>query len=78
MHDVHFNMSDDKLLCVLNNNNLILNLLQDELKENELLFSYLMPKKRKSIDSLFLNRESEGYFNILIDRHLFQFFAITN
>jgi len=65
-------MSDDKLLCVLNNNNLILNLLQDELEENELLFSYLMPKKRKSIDSLFLNRESEGYFNILINRFLFE------
>lgn len=31
-----------------------------------------MPKKRKSIDSLFLNRESEGYFNILINRHLFE------
>lgn len=43
MHDVHFNMSDNKLLCVLNNNNLILNSLQDELEENELLFSYLMP-----------------------------------
>jgi len=65
-------MSDDKLLCVLNNNNLILNLIQDELEENELLFSYLIPKKRKSIDSLFLNLESEGYFNILINRHLFE------
>jgi len=65
-------MSDNELLCVLNNNKLILNLLEDELEENKLLFSYLMPKKKKPIDSLFLNHDVEGYFKILINRHLFE------
>jgi len=65
-------MSDNELLCVLNNNKLILNLLEDELEENELLFSYLMPKKRKPIDSLFLNHDGEGYFKIIINRRLFE------
>lgn len=38
-------MSDIELLRVLNKNKLILNLLEEELKENKLLFSYLKPKK---------------------------------
>lgn len=43
-------MSDIELLCVLNNNTLILNLLEIKFKENKLLFSYLTPKKRKPVD----------------------------
>lgn len=66
-------MSNKELLCILNNNKLILNLLEEELEKNKILFSYLMPKKKKSIiDSLFLNRKSEEYFYILINRHLFE------
>jgi len=65
-------MCDNELLCILNNNKLIINLIEDELEDNEILFSYLLPKKRKPIDSLFLNHDSEGYFKILINRHLFE------
>lgn len=61
-------MSDNEWPCVLDNNKLILNLLEDKLEENELLFSYLMLKKRKPIDSVFLNHNTEGYFKILINR----------
>jgi len=47
-----------------------LNLLKEEMKEYELLFSYLMP--RKSTDSLFISREAERYFKNLINSHLFK------
>lgn len=59
------------MLCILNNK-LILNLLEERLKENTLLFLYLMIKTRKLICSLFLNRETEGHFKILINSHLFE------
>lgn len=39
-------MSDNKLLCISNNYKLILNLLEEELEKNLLLFSYLMSKKK--------------------------------
>jgi hypothetical protein len=39
-------MSDNELLYILNNNKLILHLLEDEFEENEVLFLYLMLKKK--------------------------------
>lgn len=33
-------------------------------------FSYLTPKKRKITGDIFKNRKTEGYFEILINRHL--------
>lgn len=43
----HFVMSDSQLLCVLNNNKLILNLIERKLEENEILLSYLISKKKE-------------------------------
>jgi hypothetical protein len=60
-------------MCVLNDIKLIRNLLQAKVEDNDLSFSSLLPEKMKSIDdSLFLNHEDEGYFKILINRHLFE------
>lgn len=42
--------SDNELLRILNNNELVLNLPEEESEENVLLFLYLTAKKRKSID----------------------------
>jgi hypothetical protein len=56
----------------VNNNKIILDLLEEEEEEDQLLFSYLLPNKRKSTNILFKNREFEGFFEILINRHLLE------
>ncbi|KAL4153924.1 hypothetical protein QTP88_001757 [Uroleucon formosanum] len=42
----------------------------DEDEDEASLFSDLMPKKKKPTDDIFKNRESEGFIEILIKRHL--------
>jgi len=56
-------------LCILNNNRIILQLLEEEEEEFE-LFSSLHSRKRKPVDNIYKFRESEGVFEILINRHL--------
>jgi len=58
----------DKL--VFNNNNILTLLRMDENEDEVSLFSDLMPKKKKPTDDIFKNRESEGFFEKLINRHL--------
>jgi len=55
---------------VFNNNNILTLLLMDEDEDEVSLFSDLMPKEKKPTDDIFKNRESEGFFEILINRHL--------
>ncbi|XP_050547894.1 uncharacterized protein LOC126909504 [Daktulosphaira vitifoliae] len=55
---------------IFNNNNILSLLLMDEDDDEARLLSYLTPKKRKTTDNIFKNRESEGFFEILINRHL--------
>lgn len=54
-----YKTSDNKFLCILNSNELILNFLEEELEENVLLFSYLTFKKGNQLTLYFLNRETE-------------------
>lgn len=56
-------------LCILNNNRVILQLLEEEEEEFE-LFSSLHSRKRKPVDNIYKFRESEGVFEILVNRHL--------
>jgi len=56
-------------LCILNNNRVILQLLEEEEEEFE-LFSSLHSHKRKPVDNIYKVRESEGVFEILVNRHL--------
>ena len=58
-----------ELMCMLNNNRVLLQLLEEEEEEDE-LFSSLHSRKRKPADSIYKFRESEGVFEILINRHL--------
>jgi len=55
--------------AIINNNKILLLLLEEEQEEDELLYN-VKYKKREKVDELFLNRKSEGYFEILINRHL--------
>jgi len=55
---------------VFNNNNILTLLLMDEDEDEVSLFSDLTPKEKKPTDDIFKNRESEGFFEILINRHL--------
>jgi hypothetical protein len=55
---------------IFNNNNILTVLLIDE-DDDEANFFYLTSKKKKKLtDDIFKNRESEGCFEILINRHL--------
>lgn len=54
---------------ILNNNKIIRELLEEEAFEDELIFN-LIKKKRKPPHNLFSMRESEGFFNKLINEHL--------
>lgn len=56
-----------KSLCILNNNRVILQLLEEEEFE---LFSSLHSRERKPVDNIYKFRESEGVFEILINYHL--------
>jgi len=52
---------------------MIIDLLEEEEEEDNLfLRNYLNPNKRKPTNVLFNNRVFEGYFEILINRHLFE------
>lgn len=42
-----YNMSDNEMLCVFNNNKLILNLSEEKRGEGEQSFSYIVPKAKK-------------------------------
>jgi len=55
---------------VFNNNNILTLLLMDEDEDEVSLFSDLTPKEKKPTDDIFKNRESEGIFETLINRHL--------
>ena len=61
-----YNMSLNTI--IKNNNKIMLLLLEEEQEEDDLLMS--QSKQRKKVDALFLIRKSEGYFEILISRHL--------
>jgi len=54
----------------VNNNKIVQLLLKEEEEEEKLLFSYLNPKKKKKVDILYQSRSNEGFFEILIERHL--------
>lgn len=50
------------------NNNDILSLLLEE-DEEDFIFSYLKPKKRRT-DDIFKYHDTEGFYEVLINRHL--------
>jgi len=52
---------------IINNNKIMLLLLEEE--DDELLIT-TQSEQREKVDALFLNRKAEGYFEILISRHL--------
>lgn len=49
-----------------------MNLQEEESNKPSIVFFYVLPNKRKSIDTLFLNRKTEEYSRVLINRHLFE------
>lgn len=51
------------------NNNDILTLLLEEEDEEDFIFSYLKPKKKRT-DDMFKYRDTEGFYEVLINRHL--------
>lgn len=53
---------------ITNNNKIILLLLEEEEEDDELLITRY--KKRQKVNDLFINRKTEGFFEILINRHL--------
>lgn len=56
---------------ILNNNNILLTLmLEEEEEEDTIIVANSLPKNRKPIDQMFKLRESEGYYEVLINRHL--------
>jgi len=62
-------MSD--FMSVFNYNKIIIDLLEkDEVEDNLFFRNYLNPNKRKQTNVLLQNRVSEGYFEMLINRHL--------
>lgn len=42
----------------------------EEEEEDYHLFDNILNKKRKPIDNMYLSREDEGFFNVLINKHL--------
>jgi len=59
----------DPFIEISINNNDILTLLLDEEDEEDFIFSHLKSKKKKT-DNIFKNRDTEGFYEILINRHL--------
>jgi len=53
---------------IITNNNKIILLLLEEEDDDELLITRY--KKRQKVNDLFINRKTEGFFEILINRHL--------
>jgi len=53
---------------ITNNNKIILLLLEKEEEDDELLITRY--KKRQKVNDLFINRKTEGFFEILINGHL--------
>jgi len=54
---------------IINNNN-ILTLLLDEENEDNIIFSNVVSTKKNHTNKIFKNRANEGFFEILINRHL--------
>lgn len=54
---------------IINNNKIMLLLLEEEEEDDDLLIT-TQSEQREKVDALFLNRKAEGYFEILISRHL--------
>jgi len=57
---------------LINNNNTLLQLLliDEEDNENYLCYINMLNKPRKPIRNMFLSRENEGFFEVLVNRHL--------
>lgn len=56
---------------ILNNNNILLTLLlEEEEEEDQIIGATSLPKNRKPIHEMFKHRDSEGFYEILINRHL--------
>lgn len=55
----------------MNNNNILLTLLLLEEEEcDQIISATSLPKNRKPIHEVFKHRDSEGFYEILINRHL--------
>lgn len=55
-------------MILTNNNKMIFLLLEEKEEEDKLLKTVL--KKKQKVDNLFMHRKIEGYFKVLINRHL--------
>ena len=55
---------------ILNNNNILLTLMLEEEEEDTIILANSLPKKRKPIDEMFKLWDSEGFYEVLINRHL--------